>query len=55
MLCRTYLQAFNADQLKDTINEPIYSKTFDLGVPVLFFAVESGSEEYIRLLHDFGT
>jgi hypothetical protein len=39
---RRYLQAFKADQLKVAINQPIYSKTFDLGVPVLFYAVESG-------------
>ena len=51
---KAYLNQFDEEQLKEVLKEPVYSKVLGFGVPVLFYAVESRSEESIRMLYDFG-
>jgi hypothetical protein len=51
---KKYMESFKAEQVRSYINEPIFCPTLDIGIPVLFFAVESGSEEHIRTLVQAG-
>ena len=51
---KAYLNLFDKLQLKESLKKPVYSKVLGFGVPVLFYAVESRSEENVRMLYDFG-
>ena len=47
---KTYLERFSDEQIHSSINNRIKCVKQDLSVPVLFFAVEHGSLDMIRIL-----
>jgi hypothetical protein len=51
---RSYMATFNADFVKEKLNVPVACDRLGFAVPVLFFAVENGDPQYIRMLHAAG-